>query len=467
MLDHYLWGSCNRISPEAPVQVVLVGRESFFLGGAANVAANLNSLGAHPDLVGVAGADGDYQTLLTELARRGIGHESVLPSESRPTTVKRRVMAGSQQIVRIDHESTADVSEELQDQVVEHACRLAVEATALVLSDYAKGVLTPRVARAIIQRCRSLNVPVLVDPKGRDYEKYRGAFLVTPNRKEAVLATGRALPTTEAVLEAGRELRTKLDLDACVITMSEQGMAVFEASAETVLPTEAREVYDVTGAGDTVVAALAVAIAAGSSLIEASRFANAAASVAVGKVGSVAVTLTEVQRAIAVRDPLSGKILERAALEKHLSELRAKGKRIVFTNGCFDVLHAGHVRYLTQAAALGDVLIVALNDDASVTRLKGATRPINSLPDRSLVMASLAPVTFVTHFSEDTPIDLIRAVRPDVLVKGGDYVADDIVGASFVRDSGGKVEILPFLEDRSTSRTLERIVAAARNSRSD
>jgi D-beta-D-heptose 7-phosphate kinase/D-beta-D-heptose 1-phosphate adenosyltransferase len=466
MIDHYLWGSCERISPEAPVQVVNVTRETNTLGGAANVAANLAALGVRTTMVGVVGDDAGQQLIRSELAAAGI-EDKLVATTKRPTTIKRRVVAGQQQIVRVDHECADGISADLEREVVLAAESLVDKAAVFVLSDYGKGVLTPNVSASLIAMCRARGVPVLVDPKGRDYSKYRGATLVTPNRKEAAAATGLALRSDAGIVAAGRMLRQMFDLDACLITLSEDGMALFEEGVETFLPTEAREVFDVTGAGDTVLAGLALSLAAGEKLVDACRFANVAAGIVVGKVGSATVTLDEIAAANSQRETRTrfasaqDKILSRTQLARRIADLRAAGKKIVFTNGCFDILHAGHVRYLAEAAALGDLLVVGLNDDASVSRLKGPSRPINHSDDRALVLATLAPVAFVTEFGEDTPLSLIEEIKPDVLVKGGDYVADDVVGAEFVRSLGGSVEILAFLEGRSTTQTIARMASAA------
>jgi D-beta-D-heptose 7-phosphate kinase/D-beta-D-heptose 1-phosphate adenosyltransferase len=466
MIDHYLWGSCNRISPEAPVQVVSVTRETNTLGGAANVAANLAALGVRTTIVGVVGNDAGQQLMRGELLAAGI-EDALIPASSRPTTIKRRVVAGQQQIVRVDHECAEAISTELEREVITSAEALVDRAAVFVLSDYGKGVLTPTACASLIAMCRARGVPVLVDPKGRDYSKYRGATLVTPNRKEAAAATGLALRSEAGIVAAGQMLRRTFEFGACLITLSEDGMALFEESGETFLPTEAREVFDVTGAGDTVLAGLALSLAAGEKLVDACRFANVAAGIVVGKVGSATVTLDEIATANSRREAgtrfasAHDKILPRVQLARRIADLRAAGKKIVFTNGCFDILHAGHARYLVEAAALGDFLVVGLNDDASVSRLKGPSRPINSLEDRAMVLATLAPVAFVTEFGEDTPLSLIEEIKPDVLVKGGDYIADEVVGAEFVRSHGGSVEILEFLEGRSTTQIIARMAGAA------
>lgn len=458
ILDRYLWGSCDRISPEAPVQVVNIKRVSDVLGGAANVVANLRAFGAEAVLICAVGDDEEASTAARLLDERGATTKGLITDRDRPTTLKTRVMAVAQQIVRLDRERSSPVDDQvtrsLQDTL---DAELACGVDALVLSDYGKGVLTGALTRYAIAACRARGVPVLVDPKGNDYSKYHGATLITPNRKEAAAAVGFALDEAEQVRSAGQQLMARHALDACLITLSEHGMALFEGDREARLPTEAREVFDVTGAGDTVIAAVAFGMATGLPIVDACRFANRAAGIAVGKVGVATVTLDEVRRA----DPAHGarlaeKILTCDELVARLAKVRPAAK-VVFTNGCFDILHAGHVQYLARARTLGDLLVVGLNSDASVRRLKGSGRPVNQELDRAAVLAALGAVDFVVLFHDDTPQALIEAVVPDVLVKGGDYRAEDVVGGDVVRRAGGQVEILPFLDGRSTTRVISAI----------
>ena len=458
MIDRYLWGTCDRVSPEAPVQVVNVASESYALGGAGNVVANLASLGAKPQLVALVGSDLSQTRLPALLSEWGVSSDGLVRDDERPTTVKTRLLAAKHQIVRFDVESSAQCSEQCATELIERAKAALEQTDVVILSDYGKGLLTPRVARALIELCHARKVPVLVDPKGRDYEKYRGASLLTPNRREAAQATGIALDSQEHIRSAGRKLSHELGLGACLITLSEDGMALFHDQREFWLATEAREVFDVTGAGDTVIAAVAFGLAAGLPLADACRFANRAAGVVVGKVGSATVTLDELRahRSSASFSRPEDKILEPERLLREVGRLRGQGQKIVFTNGCFDLLHAGHVQYLSRAANLGDVLIVGLNSDASVRRLKGERRPLNRESDRALLLAALSAVSYVVLFGEDTPLSLIRSIAPDVLVKGGDYVADQIVGADLVRAAGGSVEVLPFVAGHSTSALIER-----------
>jgi len=455
MVDRYLWGVCERISPEAPVQVVDVRKESYALGGAGNVVANLVSLGAQVDLIALVGHDLKQTPLAGLLAKLGVAVAGLVRDEQRPTTIKTRLVAARHQIVRFDVESAAACPEACAAATIEKAAQIIPRTHVVILSDYGKGFLTERIAQAVIATCQRHEIPVLVDPKGRDYTKYRGATLITPNRKEAALASGLALDSEEGIRKAGQKLRTDYDLEACLITLSEDGMALFADAEESWLPTEAQEVFDVTGAGDTVIAATGLGLAAGLSLVEACSFANRAAGVVVGKIGAATVTLPEI-RAPQRAGPAEAKILELDALLERVAVLHSLGRKIVFTNGCFDLLHAGHIQYLTGAAALGAVLIVGLNSDASVLRLKGEGRPINSQDDRAIILAALSVVTYVVLFSEDTPLSLIQSIVPDILVKGGDYDPHQIVGADVVRKAGGTVTVLPFVDGKSTTAMIDR-----------
>lgn len=462
MLDRYLWGSCDRVSPEAPVQVVQVQRETYSLGGAGNVVANLRSLGADTALIALLGADAAGETLEKLLREQGVDTAGLVRDPTRPTTVKTRVLAAHHQLLRFDVERTTACSDEQAAAILTALQLRAADTKAVILSDYGKGVLTKPLVSELIRSCRALGLPVLIDPKGRDYGHYRGATLLTPNRKEAAAATGLTLKDDNHIAAAGRQLLQELDLSACLITLSEDGMALFEPQGVQRLPTQAREVFDVTGAGDTVIAAIAFGLSCELSMLEACQFANRAAGVVVGKLGAATVTLdeladTETPSQQRERDPAS-KVMSLDRLLSELARLRAgsRARRIVFTNGCFDILHAGHVQYLSQAARLGDVLIVGLNSDDSVRRLKGPTRPINTEQDRALLLAGLSAVSYVTTFAQDTPFELINALLPDVLVKGGDYRAEDIIGGDIVRAKGGCVTVLPFVAGHSTTNVIAR-----------
>ncbi|ADV46675.1 D-glycero-beta-D-manno-heptose-7-phosphate kinase [Nitratifractor salsuginis] len=455
MIDHYLWGKTERISPEAPVPVIDVREESEVLGGAGNVVNNLVTLGGRVEVASVIGADGNGKRLKEMLEALGVGSEALIEEPGRSTTRKSRVIASHQQVVRFDSETRQPISRESEEELLERIEALLDEGIdTILISDYGKGVVTEGLTQGTIALAKQRGMRVMVDPKGKDYSKYRGATAITPNRKEASEATGIAIADEASLREAGFRLKEELELERAIITLSEEGMAIFGEEMQ-IIPTVAKEVYDVTGAGDTVIATLGFVRACGGSIDEAARIANAAAAVVVGKLGSATASWEEI---IAYEKSLheSGtedRILDREALARRVERLRREGKRIVFTNGCFDILHLGHVKYLQKAASFGDVLIVGLNSDDSVRRLKGPERPVNPQYDRAYLLAALEAVDYVTIFDEDTPYELIRTVRPDVLVKGGDYAGREVVGS----DIAGELRLVEFVEGRSTTATIEKM----------
>ena len=451
MLDRYLFGSTGRISPEAPVPIVHVHETDDRPGGAANVAVNLASLGVTTRLVGVVGKDDAGDSLQSILKSRGI-HCHFHCVEDRPTITKTRVQSRGQQLIRLDQENVAAMSGDAVIDVLKSSIK---DAGAVVLSDYGKGTLTD--VTKMIAVCREAGVPVLVDPKGEDFGKYCNASLMTPNQSEFEAVVG-ACDTEEELVNRARKMLDDLDMDALLITRSEKGMLLLEADMEPVfLRAQAREVFDVTGAGDTVIATLAGAIASGQNLAAAAALANIAAGLVVRKIGVATVTPGEISISLHQRGQGGRGLVGLKELKLMLAESRDRGERVIMTNGCFDVLHAGHVSYLEEAKGLGDRLIVAVNDDASVRRLKGESRPVNKLEDRLLVLAGLAAVDWVVPFAEDTPASLIAELLPDVLVKGGDYKPDDIAGARDVLQNGGEVRVLAFRSGHSSSRIIEKL----------
>ncbi len=451
MLDRYLFGSTGRISPEAPVPVVHVEETDDRAGGAANVAVNLASLGVTTQLVGVVGADEAGESLRTIMHARGIECD-FHRVDDRPTITKTRVQSRGQQLIRLDQESTASLP---GDEMLGVFGNSIAGAGAVVLSDYGKGALTD--VTGMIELCRQAGIAVLVDPKGSDFSKYRGASVITPNQTEFEAVAGHCADDDELVSRA-RAMLDDLNLEALLVTRSEKGMLLLEREQEPIfLSTQAREVYDVTGAGDTVIATLAGAIASGQDLASAAALANVAAGLVVRKIGVATVTPGEISVSLHQRGQGGRGLVGLGELKLMVSESRARDERIIMTNGCFDVLHAGHVSYLEEAKSLGDRLIVAVNDDDSVRRLKGESRPINELEDRLLVLAGLAAVDWVVPFSDDTPASLIAAVLPDVLVKGGDYRPEDIVGAKEVLQNGGEVRVLAFRDGHSSSRIIAKL----------
>ncbi len=453
MLDRYWYGPCSRVSPEAPVPIVKVEEVEERPGGAANVAVNIATLGSQVRVLGVAGADEAATTLEIKLHRMGVACELIqLPGQA--TITKLRVLSRNQQLLRLDFE---DGFPGLEPATLRErfAAGLA-ETDVVVLSDYRKGAL--RQADILIRLARAAGKPVLVDPKGRDFRRYHGATLLTPNLAEFEAVVGTCRDEAELVGK-GEALRRDLGLEALLITRGEQGMTLLQAGVEPLhLAARAREVYDVTGAGDTVIATLAAGLAAGLDLPSATLLANLAAGIVVGKLGAASVTASELRRALYEHDEPPRGILNGEDLLRVVGDAKAHGETIVMTNGCFDILHAGHVTYLEQAKRLGNRLIVAVNNDDSVRRIKGAERPVNSLWQRMRVLAGLAAVDWVVPFHEDTPEALIHAVQPDYLVKGGDNDPANIPGNRSVWESGGQVVVMDYIEGCSTTSTIARIL---------
>ena len=470
MLDKYVWGEVERISPEAPVPVVHVTFREHRPGGAGNVAMNLAGLGARVTVCGFAGADLDQKQLEDLLADAGV--EPLLTGvRSAPTTTKLRVLSGNQQVVRLDEEvlpSSYPVS--AQEHLLEGALAELSNAAVLVLSDYAKGVLTERVCRVLISQARSHGVPVLIDPKLRNFARYRGGTAICPNRKELSKATGAPLEDLNRLLGAGQAMLQSLRLKFMAVTLGEKGIALLLPESRLHIPAIARQVCDVSGAGDTVIAVLALAMACGIDVDDAAQVANLAAGIVVSKAGTVPIQRDELLGAISQEIALhpGEKIMPLDRLLQRVASWRAAGQRVAFTNGCFDILHVGHVTLLEQARRTGDRLIVGLNNDGSVRQLKGLPRPLVAEGDRARILAALRAVDAVVLFDESTPLKLIEAIRPDVLVKGGDYCAEDIVGAGEVCSWGGQVVVIPLVEGISTSGLIKKsaartLVAASRS----
>jgi len=454
MIDHYLWGSCERISPEAPVQVVNVNNESSVLGGAGNVINNLRALGAQVDVISVVGGceiSDELKSLLNDIQ---VDTQYLITQKDRITSKKSRIIAAQQQVVRYDKESSDEISTESQKTIVNTFETIINNYDAILLSDYGKGVLTNSLTQSLITLANNNGKKVLVDPKGLDYSKYQGAYLLTPNKKEASEATGINIKDNASLTQAIIQLKTECDLDVSLITLSEQGVAIYDDELRT-HPTVAREVFDVTGAGDTVLASLGFALTQNVSIDEAVEFSNLAAGVVVGKIGSATATLNEIieYESSLNKSTSDGHIKTWDEINFITQELKQKDKNIVFTNGCFDILHAGHVRYLETAKSFGDVLIVGLNSDQSVRALKGESRPINTEQDRAYILAALEAVDYVVIFEQDTPYDLIKLIRPNTLVKGGDYEGKSVVG----QDVADELKLVQFVKGKSTTKTIEKI----------
>jgi len=460
MLDHFIYGSVERISPEAPIPVLKVAREQRMLGGAGNVARNATALGANVSLIAILGDDSagrDVAKLIEQEARL---EANLVVVKGRPTTVKTRYVANGQQLLRADREDVSILTADDEQRLIRAIDSEIENAQVVVVSDYGKGVVTPRIAAHIVRIARAAKKPIIVDTKASDLSAFRGASVVTPNARELAAATRMPASSESEVEAAAAWLVSDLVLGALVVTRSEHGMTISERGKRAVhLTAEAREVFDVSGAGDTVLAILALAIGAGADFVDAAALANAGAGIVVGKVGTAVVHADELVRALRSSEMKSAqdKILSLEAIVDESARWRRKGLKVAFTNGCFDLLHPGHVSLLTQARAICDRLIVGLNTDPSVKRLKGEGRPVNGEAARALMLAALETVDAVVLFDDDTPLKLIEAIKPDVLVKGADYKIEDIVGADFVKKHGGRIVLAQLLPGQSTTATIARI----------
>ncbi len=461
MLDRFVYGAVSRISPEAPIPVFHIEREAAMLGGAGNVMRNLTALGASGAFVAVVGDDAVGRALTEMVGENDRIEPYLLVERDRPSTVKTRYIADGQQLLRADSETTRPVTE-TTSETLERLCADALDGCdVMVLSDYAKGVLTDRVIAAAIAAAREAGKTVIVDPKGGDFARYRGAHVLTPNHRELVAATGMAAEDDDAIAAAAAQLAERCEVDAVIVTRGGDGMSVVSRDGEAVhLGAEAREVFDVSGAGDTVIATLAAAMARGASLVEAARLANHAAGIVVAKLGTAVAYADELLHSVHADEwsAIEAKIATPAGAVERVERWRGEGARIGFTNGCFDLLHPGHVSLLAQARASCDRLVVGLNSDASVARLKGPGRPVQGETARGQVLASLATVDLVVVFEDDTPVALIEALRPDVLVKGADYSRDQVVGGDLVESWGGRVVLAKLAPGHSTTDTIARIV---------
>jgi D-beta-D-heptose 7-phosphate kinase / D-beta-D-heptose 1-phosphate adenosyltransferase len=454
MIDHYLWGSSDRISPEAPVPVALISNESKTLGGAGNVVKNLVAFESKVDLLSVIGnceASSEIQQMLSDI---GVKDTYLLKEAGRSASVKSRVIVSRQQVLRFDKEDQSSISRETEAKVITQFKKIARNYDIILISDYGKGLLSKKLTQEIISFSNKISKKVIADPKGIDYSKYKNCYFITPNKKEASEASGINIIDKTSLSKAIRGFKKELNLTYSLITMSEDGISLYSKSLET-FPTFAREVFDVTGAGDTVIAALGYALAHKLTIKEAIYFANMASGVVIGKIGSSSASITEIQayEANLLLEKKTKIIKNYSEVLKISNQAKKMGKTLVFTNGCFDIIHPGHVKYLEKAKNFGDVLIVGLNSDKSVKKLKGESRPINTEIDRAEVLLGLKSVDYVVVFTEETPLKLIKSIRPNVLVKGGDYMEKKVVGEEF----SGKLEIVKFEKGKSTSNIINII----------
>lgn len=457
MLDKYIWGEVGRISPEAPVPIVRATHHSEQPGGAANVAMNLVRLGAQAHVIGFAGGDENQRLLDESICANGISSDLIV-SDGFPTITKQRILGGRQQMLRLDSERLGTRSPDDYDRLVACVLDQLQGYDAVVLSDYAKGVFTPEVCQTIIQAARKLGIPVLVDPKSADFTHYRGATTICPNLSELSAAAHLGTNDLKGLLDAAEAMIPALDIEFLTATLSEKGIALVRPGSRFMAPALARQVFDVSGAGDTVIAVLALCLASGMKPETAIELANVAAGIVVGKVGTVPVEKFELLAALTPEIALhaENKVVTLQELVSRVALWKANGERVVFTNGCFDLLHVGHITVLEQARRFGDRLIVAINSDASVRALKGPSRPIVGERERGRVLAALAAVDAVVVFGEPTPLELILATRPDVIVKGGDYAVDTVVGAREVQSWGGQVKIVPIVQGFSTTGLIQK-----------
>jgi len=460
MIDKYLWGECTRVSPEAPVQIINVKEETKALGGAGNVANNLATLGANVEVLSIIGGCKISDELRKLFKNINLSTDYLFEQKDRVTSKKTRIVSAQQQVIRYDIESDEDINKTSERRLINSYKSIIDDFDLVIISDYGKGVITNYVAQEVIKIANSCKIKVIVDPKGSDYSKYTSAYLLTPNKKEACEATGINISDEKSLKDALIYLKETYQLNKSLITLSENGIAIYDTQYRS-HPTVAKEVFDVTGAGDTVISMIGYALASNQDIDSAVILANLAAGVVVSKIGSATASFEEIIR---YESSLNYSDCEKCVLSletfvKILDGLKKSNKKIVFTNGCFDILHMGHVKYLEKARKLGDILVVGINSDDSVTRLKGNNRPINSLNDRSCILASLKSVDYVIPFFEDTPIELITAIIPDILVKGGDYKDKNVIG----KDIATELVLIDFVEGRSTSNTISKIQANDRN----
>jgi len=454
MLDHYLWGSCERISPEAPVQVVNISKESITLGGAGNVINNLNELGAKVDVISVIGDCKVSEELKGLLNDINVITSHLIIEKNRITSKKSRIIAANQQVARYDHESTEEISQTSIISILKKFKVIIHNYDVILLSGYGKGVLTFELTQSLIKIAKTNKIKILVDPKGFDYSKYNGAYLLTPNKMEACQATNIIIKDKHSLTNAITSLKKQCNLEVSIITLSDQGVAIFDNTLR-IHPTVAKEVFDVTGAGDTILASLGFALSCNMDIDDAVKFANLASGVVVGKIGSATASLNEIieYESSLNKSNSDGHIKTWDEISSIISELKRKDKKIIFTNGCFDILHIGHIKYLEKAKSFGDVLIIGLNSDESVKKLKGKARPINSEVERAYILASLEVVDYLVIFNEDSPMKLIQLIKPDILVKGGDYEGKEVVG----QDVANELKLVKFINGKSTTKIIQKI----------
>jgi D-beta-D-heptose 7-phosphate kinase/D-beta-D-heptose 1-phosphate adenosyltransferase len=459
MIDEYVWGAVDRISPEAPVQVLTVRNEEHTLGGSGNVVNNLTTLGANVSVFGVTGTGMDGKLLLNQLNGLNVDTRGIIKESTRITTKKTRIIADRQQVLRIDRETNNEISSSTTETLNDLAAKIIPEVDVVLISDYGKGMITRHLIAKLVEVARSNNKIIIADPKGLDFTKYSGVTLITPNRKEAALAAGVEITDEETLAAAGKYLLEHSGIEKLLVTCGKDGMVLFESNQEPLqIRTKAREVYDVSGAGDTVISVLGLGIAAGLPLKEAVTLANIAAGIVVGKVGTATVTKKElIQTLKQIPEETGFKHKSLKELSELSKQLQHNQKRVILTNGCFDLLHVGHIKLFEASKKLGDVMIVAIDDDDSVKRLKGAGRPVISADERVRILSALDSVDYVVVFSNNDLFKVIESIRPNVLTKGSNYKSEQVLGRNIVESYGGRIELIPITEEISTSQIINSI----------
>ncbi len=459
MIDEYLWGEVDRISPEAPVQVVLVKNEDYTLGGSGNVVNNLVALGAKVTSVGVTGTGAGEKLLLKKFDKLGVDTKGIIQEPDRPTTRKTRIIAANQHVLRIDRETRKEISKQTLDAITRFIDDKIPDVDIILISDYGKGLITSTLLAKLIASAEKHKKITIADPKGLDFSKYSGVSLLTPNKKEAATASGIEIIDESTLLEAGSKILETTGIGRLLITCGKDGMVLFERNGKIYqIRTEARQVYDVSGAGDTVLAVFGLAIASGASFQDAASIANTAAGIVVGKVGTATVSRKELILALKpYHDNVSFKYKSLSELSGLIEELKKKGKRLVLTNGCFDLLHAGHIMLFSASKRLGDVLVVAIDDDDSVRRLKGPGRPVISARERVRILSALDSVDYVVVFSSEELTKLIETIQPDILTKGSNYASEEVFGRELVEQFGGRVDLIPVTEQTSSTIIINNI----------
>ncbi len=457
MLDEHIWSKVSRISPEAPVPVAEVSSITHVPGGAGNVAVNITELGGKPYIIGIIGTDSSGGKLLSALRRNKISTKYIIIDKHRPTILKSRIIAVSQHVVRVDREDKNPIGENLTKKVLPIIKSVIKKVDAVLISDYGKGIVTPKISRTLIAFSKKYKIPVAVDPKGSNYSKYKGATIITPNFAEAEAAAGSRISSEQNLIQAGRKLLKKIKTDYVLITRGRDGMSLFSKEENFHIRAIPREVFDITGAGDAVIATLTLAISAGASMKDAAILSNYSGAIVVGKIGTAPVKKGELEAALEEGSFQNKKVRTLEELQALIGKFKLEGRKIVFTNGCFDLLHAGHIRYLKEAKSLGDILIVGLNSDSSVRKIKGLGRPYIGEAERAEILAALEFVDYVTIFDEETPNNLISKLKPDIHVKGGDYKGKYLPEAKIVESYGGKVVVVSKVPHKSTTALIERI----------